>query len=130
MGNIPAVGDCADLLHALKGKKGSLPSSPLQNIQHTEGDISCHKSKDNVRRIYEDETQLPPILVKKKTRNIGSKSRRLLMHDEEVMELRLTWEEAQDLLRPPASVIPSIVTIEGHDFEEYNVFDIQNASNQ
>ncbi|PKI26350.1 hypothetical protein CRG98_048961, partial [Punica granatum] len=36
------------------------------------------------------------------------------------MELRLTWEEAQDLLRPPPSVGPSIVTIEGHDFEEYD----------
>ncbi|KAK4764523.1 hypothetical protein SAY87_013961 [Trapa incisa] len=93
--NIPEVGGCADLAHALKGKKGALPGSPVQNTQDTEGG-------------------------KKTTRNIGSKSRRLLMHDEDAMELRLTWEEAQDLLRPPPSVNPSIVTIEGHDFEEYN----------
>jgi hypothetical protein len=37
------------------------------------------------------------------------------------MELRLTWEEAQDLLRPPPSVNPSIVTIEDQVFEEYDV---------
>lgn len=61
------------------------------------------------------------IQEKKKTRNIGSKSKRLLMHSDEAMELRVTWEEAQDLLRPPPSAKPSIVTIEDHDFEEYDV---------
>ena len=43
------------------------------------------------------------------------------MHSEDVLELRLTWEEAQDLLRPPPSANPSIVTIEDHEFEEYDV---------
>lgn len=57
---------------------------------------------------------------KKRTRNIGPKSKRLLMHSEDAMELRLTWEEAQDLLRPPPSVKPTIVTIEDHEFEEYD----------
>ncbi|KAI9095058.1 hypothetical protein K1719_026522 [Acacia pycnantha] len=63
-----------------------------------------------------------PISVseKKRTRNIGSKSKRLLIRSEDSMELRLTWEEAQDLLRPPPSVKPSIVTIEDHVFEEYD----------
>ena len=37
------------------------------------------------------------------------------------MELKLTWEEAQDLLRPPPSVKPNIVTIEDQVFEEYDV---------
>ncbi|KAE8667466.1 B3 domain-containing transcription repressor VAL1 [Hibiscus syriacus] len=57
---------------------------------------------------------------KKRTKNIGSKSKRLLMHSVDALELRLTWEEAQDLLRPPPSVRPSIVTIEDHEFEEYD----------
>lgn len=43
------------------------------------------------------------------------------MHSEDALELRLTWEEAQDLLQPPPSVTPSIVTVEGHIFEEYDV---------
>ncbi|KAF3453940.1 hypothetical protein FNV43_RR04381 [Rhamnella rubrinervis] len=36
--------------------------------------------------------------------------------------LRLTWEEAQDLLRPSPSVNSSIVTIEDHEFEESPLF--------
>lgn len=65
--------------------------------------------------------QASPVPEKKRTRNIGSKSRRMLIHNEDVLELRLTWEEAQDLLRPPPCVKPGIVTVEGHIFEEYDV---------
>lgn len=60
-------------------------------------------------------------MEKKGARNIGSKSKRLLMHSEDALELRLTWEEAQDLLRPPPSANPTIVTIDDHEFEEYDV---------
>ncbi|XP_014490366.1 B3 domain-containing transcription repressor VAL2 isoform X2 [Vigna radiata var. radiata] len=64
---------------------------------------------------------LPPVLVpeKKRTRNIGSKSKRLLIDSQDALELKLTWEEAQDLLRPPPAVKPSIVMIEDQVFEEY-----------
>lgn len=58
---------------------------------------------------------------KKRARNIGPKSKRLLIHCEDAIELRLTWEEAQDLLRPPPSVDPIIITIEDQIFEEYHV---------
>ncbi|XP_028056621.1 B3 domain-containing transcription repressor VAL1 isoform X1 [Camellia sinensis] len=64
--------------------------------------------------------QLRPILEKKRNRNIGSKSKRLLLHNEEAMELRLTWEEAQELLRPPPSAKPTVVMIDNHEFEEYD----------
>ncbi|KAL3683537.1 hypothetical protein R1sor_001559 [Riccia sorocarpa] len=30
-----------------------------------------------------------------------------------------SWKEAQELLRPPPLVVPTVVTIEGHDFEAY-----------
>ncbi|KAG0483517.1 hypothetical protein HPP92_011601 [Vanilla planifolia] len=61
-----------------------------------------------------------PLLVSDKiSRSIGSKSKRLLMDNEDAMELKLTWEEAQDLLRPPPKVKPSIVIIEDQEFEEY-----------
>ncbi|XP_031100490.1 B3 domain-containing transcription repressor VAL1-like isoform X2 [Ipomoea triloba] len=56
---------------------------------------------------------------KKKTRNIGSKNKRLLMQAKDALELKITWEEAQDLLRPPPSVKPTIVVIEEFEFEEY-----------
>lgn len=43
------------------------------------------------------------------------------MHSEDAMELRITWEEAQELLRPPPTVNPTIVVIENQEFEEYDV---------
>lgn len=87
-----------------------------------DGDIGLHKSEINGFRTNEEAMQSPVSnSEKKRTRNIGSKNKRLLMHSEDVLELRLTWEEAQDLLRPPPSVKPSIVTVEDHEFEEYDV---------
>ncbi|KAF1889186.1 hypothetical protein Lal_00024508 [Lupinus albus] len=58
--------------------------------------------------------------LKKRTRNIGPKNKRLLIHSEDAMGFRLTWEEAQDLLYPPPSVKPNIVTIEDQEIEEYH----------
>lgn len=58
---------------------------------------------------------------KKKARNIGSKSKRLLMHSDDAMELRITWEEAQELLRPPPAAKPTVVMIDDFEFEEYEV---------
>lgn len=58
---------------------------------------------------------------KKKSRNIGSKSKRLLIHSEDAVELRITWEEAQELLRPAPSAKPTIVMVDNHEFEEYDV---------
>ena len=87
-----------------------------------DGDIGWNNSENHRGRINGDllqQTTAPT--EKKRTQNIGPKSKRLFMHSEDAMELRLTWEEAQDLLRPPPSVKPTIVTIEDHEFEEYDV---------
>lgn len=93
-----------------------------ENLHLADGDIGLQKSESNGCQTKEDSQQQPVSkLEKKRTRNIGSKSKRLLMHSEDVLELRLTWEEAQDLLRPSPTAKPSIVTIEDHDFEEYDV---------
>ncbi|KAI4306286.1 hypothetical protein L6164_029575 [Bauhinia variegata] len=90
--NLPSGSSYSDLLHSMKGSKEPHLNGP----------------------------SAPPRLEKKRTRNIGPKSKRLLIHSDDALELRLTWEEAQDLLRPPPSVEPSIVTIEDHVFEEYD----------
>ncbi|KAL5757138.1 hypothetical protein ACOSQ2_021884 [Xanthoceras sorbifolium] len=96
-------------------------SGLFQTQKGSNGDISCCKSANSGGRTNEDSPQQSaPVTEKKRTRNIGSKSKRLLMNSDEAMELRLTWEEAQELLRPPPSVKPSIVTVEDHEFEEYD----------
>lgn len=58
---------------------------------------------------------------KRKNSILGSKSKCLKTDSEDLIELKLTWEEAQGLLRPPPNRAPSIVIIEGFEFEEYKV---------
>ncbi|CAN6186029.1 unnamed protein product [Urochloa humidicola] len=58
--------------------------------------------------------------LQKRSRNIGSKTRRFLMDAEDAMALKLTWEEAQELLRPAPTAKPTIVMIEDYEFEEYD----------
>lgn len=43
------------------------------------------------------------------------------MHCEDAMELKFTWEEMQEFLRPPPSIKPTVVMIENCELEEYNV---------
>ncbi|KAJ6816860.1 putative pentatricopeptide repeat-containing protein [Iris pallida] len=57
--------------------------------------------------------------TKRKGGAFGCKSKRLRIENEDSIELKLTWEEAQELLRPPPNDVPSVVVIEGHEFEEY-----------
>lgn len=107
--NLPSVSGYSGLLQSLRGSK-----EPHLNA------VSGHLNTTDANIIWDKSDRQMLIQEKKKTRNIGSKSKRLLMHSDEAMELRVTWEEAQDLLRPPPSAKPSIVTIEDHDFEEYD----------
>ncbi|KAJ6746879.1 B3 DOMAIN-CONTAINING TRANSCRIPTION REPRESSOR VAL1 [Salix koriyanagi] len=114
--NLPIISGYSGLLQSLKGSTDTYFSA----LHSASGDISWHKSDKQEDRTR-DGLLLPSLLVpeRKRTRNIGSKSKRLLIDSLDAFELKLTWEEAQDLLRPAPSVKPSIVTIEDHDFEEY-----------
>ncbi|OIW13664.1 hypothetical protein TanjilG_08006 [Lupinus angustifolius] len=56
---------------------------------------------------------------KRKSSMLGSKSKHLKIENQDLIELKITWQEAQGLLRPPPSHVASIVVIEGFEFEEY-----------
>lgn len=71
---------------------------------------------EDTSKLYSEQKSV--IQEKKKTRNIGSKSKRLHMHSEDAMELKFTWEEAQEFLRPPSE--PTVVMIENCELEEYD----------
>ncbi|XP_004294727.1 PREDICTED: B3 domain-containing transcription repressor VAL1-like [Fragaria vesca subsp. vesca] len=101
-------------------QNGTPGETSFSNHHLAEWDTYMQNRENSGHRTSEDLLQPASNSEKKRTRNIGPKSKRLLMHSEDVMELRLTWEEAQDLLRPPPSVKPSIVTIEDFEFEEYD----------
>ncbi|XP_010553150.1 PREDICTED: B3 domain-containing transcription repressor VAL2 [Tarenaya hassleriana] len=94
--------------------------SVFNNSNLASGDINWLKL-EKPDDMTKENLLLQSVLVpaRKRARNIGCKSKRLLIDSLDALELRLTWEEAQELLRPSPSAIPSIVTIEDHDFEEY-----------
>ncbi|GLU02635.1 hypothetical protein SLE2022_198790 [Rubroshorea leprosula] len=119
--NLPTISSSTGLLQTPKGSNYPHINPLSEHLSLTDGNISWSRSESHGSRI--NEISVPQTVAnveKKRTRNIGSKSKRLLMHSEDALELRLTWEEAQDLLRAPPSVNPSIVTIEDHEFEEYD----------
>ncbi|KAI3925094.1 hypothetical protein MKW98_009744 [Papaver atlanticum] len=117
--NLPIASGYAGLLQSLKGSTYPDLNAMSEHIR-IGGDFSWHKTEKQGKRSNEG-MQLQHLLLpgKKRSRNIGSKSKRLLIDSEAALELKLTWEDAQDLLRPPPSIKPSIVIIEDHEFEEY-----------
>ncbi|CAI8597053.1 unnamed protein product [Vicia faba] len=118
--NLPLGSNCADLLHSTKGN-GELHLNGHPRPPHlSTGAAGLLKTENGEMTNNNSLDQKISILEKKRARNIGLKSKRLLIGNEDAMELRLTWEEAQDLLRPPPRVKPSIVTIEDQVFEEYD----------
>lgn len=56
---------------------------------------------------------------KRKNSTLGLKSKHLKLEKDDLIELELTLEQAQGLVRPPLNRIPSVVVIEGLEFEEY-----------
>ncbi|CAI9107155.1 OLC1v1006451C1 [Oldenlandia corymbosa var. corymbosa] len=98
------------------------PSSGLPN-GGSSGENSHSGASDNMlngSHTGEDSLQQQTLISeKKKARNIG-KNKRLLMHSDDALELRVTWEEAQELLRPPPTNNPTIIKIDDYEFEEYD----------
>ncbi|CAN1854376.1 B3 domain-containing protein Os07g0563300 [Linum perenne] len=61
-----------------------------------------------------------PLARKRKNSVLGSKSKRLRLESEDMIQLKLTWEEAQGLLRPPPEHrSPNVVVIDGFEIEEF-----------
>lgn len=110
------------LLPSLTGTTVPQLSTFPEHLSSAGANIGCHKI-GTLGQESNESLSLKPSLAQdmKRSLSIGSKGKRLLMDNEYAMELKLTWEEAQDMLRPPPSLKPSIVEIEDHEFEEYKV---------
>ncbi|KAM1799113.1 hypothetical protein ACFX12_033110 [Malus domestica] len=117
--NLPVISGYPGLLQSFKGSMDPHLNALSKHLTTSSGDISWNKTEKQEGRTREG--LLLPSLVpeRKRTRNIGSKSKRLLIDNQDALELKLTWEEAQDLLRPPPASKPSTVVIEDLEFEEY-----------
>ncbi|VAH42195.1 B3 domain-containing protein Os07g0679700-like [Triticum dicoccoides] len=115
--NLSIVSGYSGFLQSMKGAADLQPSSLFDHHANSaDGEVSWLKADRFGGRPDEGSFQF----LHKKSRNIGSKSRRLLMDNEEALELKLSWEEAQELLRPAPSAKPTVVMIEDYEFEEYD----------
>lgn len=119
--SLHTVSGYSGIVGTMKGGMDPHINALSEHLSSADIDIGWHKNESHGDRNGDSSHQSILNAEKKRTRNIGSKSKRLLMHSEDVLELRLTWEEAQDLLRPPPTSKPSVVTIEDLEFEEYDV---------
>jgi len=112
--NLGVVSGYPGFLQSIKGAADLHPSSLYDHhMNSADGDVSWLKADKFSSRPDEGSLQF----LQKRSRNIGSKSRRFLIDAEDAMELKLTWEEAQELLRPAPTAKPTIVMIEDYDLK-------------
>ncbi|GAB4824272.1 hypothetical protein Ancab_007159 [Ancistrocladus abbreviatus] len=119
--NLPAMNGYSGIPKSMKGSTDDCPNALSEQLNLVNGNTGwneCEKFKSRTNENFSQRQGLGS--GKKKTRNIGSKSKRLLMHSEEALELKLTWEETQELLHPPLNVQSTVVIIDGYEIEEYN----------
>lgn len=109
-GNLPIMSGYSGLLQSLKGSRSSSMTM-----------LSKHAYAANVPKSGDNLLAESSLLPERKRRNIGPKSKRLLIDGHDSLELTLSWEELQDMLRPPLSVKPSIISVEDQEFEEFEV---------
>lgn len=121
--NLPIISGYSGLLQSLKGSTDPHLNALSKHLNSAGGDFSWNiMEKHGIDP--KDGLQPPASMLvpeRKKSRNIGLKSKRLLIDSQDALELKLTWEVVQDMLFPPLSEKPSIVSIEDHEFEEYEV---------
>ncbi|XP_057850190.1 B3 domain-containing protein Os07g0563300 isoform X2 [Cryptomeria japonica] len=108
------------LYHPGKRKSDSLKEELISQFNDSDTDHRWYKNdgarcKSKERKVFQ--STLPG--DKMHSHNLGIKNKRLRIDSEDALELKVTWEEAQDLFCPPLTAVPSVVIIEGHEFEEY-----------
>ncbi|CAO2839151.1 unnamed protein product [Amaranthus hypochondriacus] len=118
--NLPVISGCSGFLQSVKGSADAHVNAMSRQLDSAGGIVRWHNSEKCNERTEEGMSPTSLLMLeRKKSRNIGSKSKRLLIDNQDVLALRLTWEEVQGMLRPPQSATPSVVMIEDYEFEEY-----------
>lgn len=114
--NMSADSDISEIpLHSRKRNKKSLMKALTSQFSNVGFSLyrKEYKSKES--------SSFQSLLFRNKMQNhnLVSKRKRLQIDNEDALDLKVTWEEAQDFLCPPLTAAPSVVIIEGHEFEEY-----------
>nr|QDX18300.1 B3 domain-containing protein Os07g0563300-like isoform X2 [Cymbidium sinense] len=103
----------------LRPHKGS-----IETRNQTEATDKESWSKNNKAGFIQKDGSSPKVsnaICKRKSSTLGSKSKRLRIENEDSIELNLTWEESQVLIRSAPDDFSSVtsVSVEGHQFEEF-----------
>ncbi|CAN6920666.1 unnamed protein product [Brassica oleracea] len=93
-------------------RKASVAQSSVQETELNNNRESCTNGDAEPIDIH-------PPNGKKKSSMTTTRSKRQKVEKGELSELKLTWEEAQGFILPSPNLTPSIITIEGIEFEEY-----------
>ncbi|XP_026392358.1 B3 domain-containing transcription repressor VAL1-like [Papaver somniferum] len=119
-GNIRNSKPCEVVSTPLMGGMESTSYSSINQFNSEDPTIDWSKVDKSSYIAKDVQCSKPSVLPsKRKSSTLGSRSKRLRMETEDQIELKLTWEEAQGLLRHRRDNAPSVVVIEGHSFEEY-----------
>ncbi|XP_022886319.1 B3 domain-containing protein Os07g0563300-like isoform X2 [Olea europaea var. sylvestris] len=75
----------------------------------------------HVKGVTKKEILENKFVVRSKRKNsiFGLKSKRLRIDNEEMIELKLTCNQAQGIMRPPPENVPSVFAVEGCEIEEF-----------
>ncbi|ERN03458.1 B3 domain-containing transcription repressor VAL2 isoform X1 [Amborella trichopoda] len=116
-----AAGEATSALPFRSSKGATESTNYSSNSQFHSLDPALPLSRDKEACMSKEGSNSKSLFLsdKRKSSTLGSKSKRLRIDNEDSIELKLTWEEAQDLLRPPPNHPPNVVIIEGHEIEEY-----------
>ncbi|KAH6773745.1 hypothetical protein C2S52_003351 [Perilla frutescens var. hirtella] len=95
---------------------GSEASSPADGSARNKSADVISVNGHMKEKILDDK---PVTHVKRKNSNLNAKSKRLRIENEDTMELKLTYKEAQGLMRAPAKIVPSSFVVDGCEFEEF-----------
>lgn len=99
--------------------KGTAASRSFLSKRRESGSIwsGTDKPGNVAKEVHETR---PSVRNKRKNSTLGLKNKRLRIENEDSLELKVTWEHVQGLIRPPHKE-PSVLIIEGCEFEEYEV---------
>ncbi|KAL8516447.1 hypothetical protein ACS0TY_014923 [Phlomoides rotata] len=74
----------------------------------------------NGGRVSDDSQQRRMAISEKKKKSRNIKNKRLLTNNDDASELRITFEEAQELFRPAPSAQPTVFMVDDCEFEEFD----------
>ncbi|XP_027111695.1 B3 domain-containing protein Os07g0563300 isoform X2 [Coffea arabica] len=116
-GEITKPGELVSTNSRMKGYSASSSCPSLNRAAAKSGSTWPELDKRvHVAKVVEAK---PAVRSKRKNSTLGLKSKRLRIENEDMLELKVTWEQVQGLLRPPPNKAPSVFVIEGCEIEEY-----------